>query len=80
MRLFKRIVVFTLLIIVAIFAAMNPSAVELDLLLTQLKLPLGVALIGGFAVGMLCGALIVLLRRPIKSSSPRDQGSHSPTP
>lgn len=70
MRLFKRILVISLLVIVAVFAAMNPAAVELDLLLLQLKPPLGVALIGACLVGMLCGALLVLLRRPAKPSTP----------
>lgn len=69
MRLFKRIVVFILLLTVAIFAAMNPASVDLDLLLVQVKAPLGVAMIGGFLVGMLCGALLILLRRPLKSSA-----------
>jgi len=77
-RLFKRILVISLLVIVAVFAAMNPSSVELDLLLLQLKPPLGVALIGAFLVGILCGALLVLLRRPAKSSTSPESGPSSP--
>ncbi|MCB1606181.1 MAG: DUF1049 domain-containing protein [Xanthomonadales bacterium] len=79
MRLFKRIAVGLMLVIVAIFAAMNPNGVELDLLAVQLQAPIGVALIGAFLAGMLCGALLVLLKRPARTAGAGQVKSASTT-
>ena len=57
MKLAARIVLLLALVIVLIFAAFNSSLVTIDALFGEVRLPLGVALVGFFALGSLAGAL-----------------------
>jgi len=56
-KLAARIILFLALAIVLVFAAFNSSLVSIDALFGELTLPLGVALVGFFALGSLAGAL-----------------------
>ena len=57
MKLAARIILFLALATVLVFAAFNSSLVSIDALFGELTLPLGVALVGFFALGSLAGAL-----------------------
>lgn len=57
MKLAARVILVLALTIVLVFAAFNSSLVTIDALFGGLTLPLGVALVGFFALGSLAGAL-----------------------
>lgn len=57
MKLAARIVLLTVLVLVLVFAAFNSTLVTIDTLFAGVTLPLGVALVGFFALGSLSGAL-----------------------
>ncbi len=67
-----RILLLLALGIVLVFAAFNSSLVTIDGLLGALTLPLGVALVGFFALGSIAGALglylamVLRLKRDLK--------------
>jgi uncharacterized integral membrane protein len=56
-KLVARVLLVLALSTVVIFAAFNPSLIEVDALAARFSLPLGVALVGFFALGSLAGAL-----------------------
>lgn len=57
MKLAARVILFLALASVLVFAAFNSSLVAIDALFGKVTLPLGVALVGFFALGSLAGAL-----------------------
>lgn len=57
MKLAARVILLLALSIVLVFAAFNSSLVAIDALFGEVTLPLGVALVGFFALGSLAGAL-----------------------
>jgi len=73
-KLAARIILFLALAIVLVFAAFNSSLVSIDALFGELTLPLGVALVGFFALGSLAGALglylavVLRLKRELRRS------------
>lgn len=72
MKLAARIVLGIVLIAVLVFAAFNSTLVTIDALFAGVTLPLGVALVGFFALGGLSGALglylsvVLRLKREIR--------------
>jgi len=74
MRLAARALLFLALGIVLVFAAFNSDLVTIDALFGGLTVPLGVALVGFFALGCLAGALglylavVLRLKRELKRS------------
>lgn len=57
MKLAARIVLGLVLTAIVIFAAFNPALTRIDAVISEITLPLGVALVGFFALGSLAGAL-----------------------
>lgn len=72
MKLAARALLLLALGIVLLFAAFNSEMVTIDALVGGLSLPLGVALVGFFALGSLAGALglylavVLRLKRDLK--------------
>lgn len=72
MKLAARALLLLALGIVLLFAAFNSEMVTIDALVGGLNLPLGVALVGFFALGSLAGALglylavVLRLKRDLK--------------
>lgn len=66
MKLAMRVLLLAVLALVVVFAAFNPALVRIDALVAGFDLPLGVALVGVFALGSIVGAvglyLVVVLR------------------
>lgn len=57
MKLAARIILGLVLTAIVIFAAFNPALTHIDAVIGEITLPLGVALVGFFALGSLAGAL-----------------------
>ena len=62
LRWVKRVLLYTCLLLVAIFAAVNGQSVKVDLLAAEWELSLGIllvlVLVAGMALGMLIGSLL----------------------
>lgn len=57
MKLAARILLALVLTAIVVFAAFNPALTQIDAVFREFTLPLGVALVGFFALGSLAGAL-----------------------
>lgn len=57
MKLAARIILGIVLAAIVVFAAFNPALTRIDAVIGEITLPLGVALVGFFALGSLAGAL-----------------------
>ncbi len=79
MRWVKRLVFYTILLAVALFAAINGQSVSLDLLVVEWELSLGILVIlmlaAGMALGVLIGSLIFPRRPQRTAKEPVDRGS-----
>lgn len=64
MRWIKRLILYTILLSVAVFAAINGHSVSLDLLVVEWELSLGILVILVLATGMALGVLIGTLVFP----------------
>ena len=84
MKLAYRAVLLVVLVAVLVFAAFNPALVRIDAVVGGLTVPLGVALVGFFALGSLIGALglylAVVLRLKGELRRSRSHGIAQPTP
>ncbi len=71
-RIVSKIVVLSALLIVLVFAALNSTMVEINVLAQAVSVPLGVGLVAFFAMGSLAGALglylavVLRLKRDLK--------------
>ncbi len=79
MRWVKRIVFYTILLTVALFAAINGQSVSLDLLVVEWELSLGILVIlvlaTGMALGVLIGSLVFPRRLQRTAPEPVDRSS-----
>jgi uncharacterized integral membrane protein len=57
LKLAARILLGVVLTAIVVFAAFNPALTQIDAVIGEFTLPLGVALVGFFALGSLAGAL-----------------------
>jgi uncharacterized integral membrane protein len=74
MKLTARIILVLVLCTVLVFAAFNSTLVTIDALFGDMTIPLGVALVGFFALGSLVGSLglylavVLRLKRDLRRS------------
>jgi uncharacterized integral membrane protein len=71
MKIFKKIVLALLLLLILIFASQNFESVEVNLFSWSVQLPIAVTLIGVYLLGAITGSLTFSLFRKVTSPGPK---------